>query len=101
MEPLSVLGVGILDVVVAASLCGGGRRDFLVEVNVHLDVAGDADMLRARDAAAAAGRDGDAAGTVLVLAPLVDLEGLLLSPEISREHVGTRNKGLLQGDPSG
>ena len=100
MEPLSVLGVGILDVVVAASLCGGGRRDFLVEVNVHLDVAGDADMLRARDAAAA-GRDGDAAGTVLVLAPLVDLEGLLLSPEISREHVGTRNKGLLQGVPSG
>ena len=41
----SVLGVGVLDV--------GGGREFLVEVDVHLDVAGDVDALRSRDGATA------------------------------------------------
>ena len=86
MKPLSVLGVGIFHVVVP-SLRGGGGREFLVEVDIHLDVAGDVDALRAREPAAAPGRAGRT-GPVLVFAPLVDLQGLLLSPEISRERVG-------------
>ena len=75
----SVLGVGVLDV--------GGGREFLVEVDVHLDVAGDVDALRSRDGATAGGWAGRA-GPVLVVAPLVDLERLLLPPEILQGQFG-------------
>ena len=76
----SVLGVGVLDV--------GGGREFLVEVDVHLDVAGDVDALRSRDGATAGRGWAGRAGPVLVVAPLVDLERLLLPPEIPQAQVG-------------
>ena len=88
MKPLSVFGVDVF------ALRGGGGREFLVEDDIHLDVAGDVDALRAQEPAAAPGRAGRT-GPVLVFAPLVDLQGLLLSPEISRERVGT-----LEPEPS-
>ena len=78
----SVLGVSIFEVVFAPLRRGGGR-EFLGEVDVHLDVARDVDALRAGQIGSAAGGRGAAARPVLVLAPLVDLQGLLLSPEIS------------------
>ena len=80
-SPFQFLGLAFSTLSSPPRLCGGGGLNFLVDVNIHLDVTGDADVLRARDYAAA-GRDGGAGRTVLIYAPLIDLEGLLLSPEI-------------------